>query len=84
MSVSTVREHDYTLVTEALGLHYSTISRIVKRVDVERRSKNKTQRLVQPLGEVIADRENAALNVHKCSSLLDPAHVESLDEIALE
>ncbi len=39
-----VREHDYTLfqLQEYLGLHYSTISRIVKRVGVERRSKNKT------------------------------------------
>ncbi|MCK4356844.1 addiction module toxin RelE, partial [Candidatus Bipolaricaulota bacterium] len=39
-----VREHDYTLfqLQEYLGLHYSTISRIVKRVDVEKRSKNKT------------------------------------------
>lgn len=39
-----VREHDYTLfqLQEYLGLHYSTISRIVKRVYVERRSKNKT------------------------------------------
>lgn len=39
-----VREHDYTLfqLQEYLGLHYSTISRIVKRVDEGKRSKNKT------------------------------------------
>jgi len=39
-----VREHDYTLfqLQEYLGLHYSTISRIVQQVDAERRSKNKT------------------------------------------
>jgi putative transposase len=39
-----VRERDYTLfqVHEYLGMHYSTISRIVERVDEERRAKNKT------------------------------------------
>ena len=39
-----VREYDYTLfqLQEHLGMHYSTISRIVKRVDAERRSNNKT------------------------------------------
>ena len=39
-----VREHDYTLfqLQDYLGMHYSTISRIVKRVDEGRRSENKT------------------------------------------
>ena len=39
-----VRIHDYTLfqLQEFLGLHYSTISRIVKRVDEAKTSKNKT------------------------------------------
>jgi len=39
-----VRVHDYTLfqLQESLGLHYSTISRIVKRIDEKRMSKNKT------------------------------------------
>ena len=39
-----VREHDYTLfqLQGHLGLHNSTISRIVKRVDEAGKSKNKT------------------------------------------
>lgn len=39
-----VREHDYTLfqLQDYLGMHYSTISRIVKQFDEGRRSKNKT------------------------------------------
>lgn len=39
-----VRIHDYTLfqLQEYLGLHYSTVSRIVKRVGEARMSKNKT------------------------------------------
>ncbi|MCD5417433.1 hypothetical protein LR021_03615 [Candidatus Bipolaricaulota bacterium] len=38
-----VREHDYTLfqLQKHLGLHYSTISRIVKHVDEQKKSKNK-------------------------------------------
>ena len=47
-----VRLHDYTLfqLQEVLGLHYSTISRIVKRVSEGRTSKNKTSYLTPDRG----------------------------------